>query len=245
MIHVPTSGILSDTASKPTSRWRWASALLLGTTLSLAAAIVSQVVPSVLLGLPLQGATFALVGMLQATLGVGAVALGLHLVQLRFRDVGLVTVHWRSDLLIGAATAVAFALLQFAVIIPNTGGATRSDVAVNSAQIGKSIWGLYGYIALAWTSVFFEELFIRGFFFTTLRELLGDSRIAFYLSIAGTVLFFAALHGYQGWAGILDTGLYGGLTLTLLYVWRGRLAACIVAHALWNTLATLGIYLWY
>jgi membrane protease YdiL (CAAX protease family) len=39
--------------------------------------------------------------------------------------------------------------------------------------------------------------------------------------------------------------MYGGLTLTLLYLWRRRLTACIVAHALWNTIATVVIYRWY
>lgn len=51
-----------------------------------------------------------------------------------------------------------------------------------------------------------------------LLGLLGGSRTALYVTIAVTVIFFAALHGYQGWAGVVDTGLYDGVTLTLLYV---------------------------
>jgi len=138
-----------------------------------------------------------------------------------------------------------FALVQFLVVIPNTGGVARSDVAANAAQIGDSAWGVFGFIVLAWTGAFSEELFFRGHFFTTLRNLLGGSSIALAVAVVATVAVFAAGHGYQGWAGVLDTGFYGGLTLTLLYVWRGRLTACIVAHALWNTLATVAIYLWY
>ena len=213
--------------------------------LFLIAVFASHLLPQVVLGLPMEGPTYALVGMLQAVLVSVALALGLRPVRLRLRDVGLTTVQWRSDVLIGAAIAVLFALLQFLVVIPNTGGAARSDVAMNSAQIGDSVWGVVGFIVLAWTGAFAEELFFRGHFFNTLRGLLGDSRAALYGAAAATVLLFAALHGYQGWAGVVDTGLYGGLTLTLLYLWRGRLTACIVAHALWNTLATVAIYLWY
>ena len=57
---------------------------------------------------------------------------------------------------------------------------------------------------------------------------------------------FAFSHGYQGWAGIVDTGIYGGLVLSLLYWWRGgRLAAPVFAHIGWNLIAALGIYFLY
>lgn len=235
----------SLSVSRPVTKWRWAGALLLGTVLWFAALITSEIVPQVFLGLELQGLVYALVGVIRAVLGLVAVAVALRLVQLRVRDVGLVSVRWRSDAIIGAAVALVFALVQFLFIIPNAGGAARSDVAANAAQIGDSAWGVVGFIVLAWTGAFSEELFFRGHFFTTLRNMLGGSGAALAVAVMATVALFAAGHGYQGWAGVVDTGFYGGLTLTLLYVWRGRLTACIVAHALWNTLATVAIYLWY
>lgn len=232
-------------APRSVTKWRWAAALILGTVLWLAAVITSEIIPQVFLGLELQGATYALVGVIRAILGLAAVMIALRLIQLRIRDVGLVSAHWRSDALIGAAIALVFTLVQFVIIIPNTGGAARSDIVANAAQIGDSAWGVFGLIVLAWTGAFSEELFFRGHFFTTLRNLLGRSGIALAVAVMATVALFAAGHGYQGWVGVVDTGFYGGLTLTLLYVWRGRLTACIVAHALWNTLATIAIYLWY
>lgn len=219
--------------------------MFLGSVLWFLALIASEVIPQVFLGLELEGPTYALVGLIRAVLGLAAVAVALRFVKLQLRDVGLVSAHWGSDVLIGTVIAVVFALIQFLVIIPNTGGAGRSDVVANAAQIGDSIWGVFGFVVLAWTGAFSEELFFRGHFFTTLRNLLGGSRAALMAAIVATVVLFAAGHGYQGWAGVVDTGFYGGLTLTLLYVWRRRLTACIVAHALWNTLATVAIYLWY
>lgn len=210
-----------------------------------ASVIMSEVIPQVMLGLKLEGPTYALVGILRAVLGLAAVAVALRVVQLKLRDVGLVSTRWGSDVMIGAVIAIVFAIVQFLFIIPNTGGASRSDVIANAAQIGDSIWGVVGFVVLAWTGAFSEELFFRGHFFTTLRRVLGTSRIALTGTVVATMLLFAALHGYQGWVGVVDTGLYGGLTMTLLYVWRGRLTSCIVAHALWNTLATIAIYLWY
>jgi membrane protease YdiL (CAAX protease family) len=193
----------------------------------------------------LEGPTYALVGVIRAALGLAAIVVALRIVKLRLRDVGLVTTQWRNDAVLGAAIAIGFALLQFVVIIPNTGGAARSDIVANAAQIGTSPWGVVGFIVLAWTGAFSEELFFRGHFFTTLREQLGPSGVALVATVAATVVLFAAGHGYQGWAGVVDTGMYGGLTLTLLYLWRRRLTACIVAHALWNTIATVVIYRWY
>lgn len=219
--------------------------MLIGTVLWFAALIISEVVPQVVLGLELKGPTYALVGVLRAVLGVVAIAVALRIVRLRLRDVGLVSNRWRSDVLVGSGIAVVFALLQFLVVIPNSGGAARSDVAANAAQIGDSLWGVFGFVVLAWTGALSEEVFFRGHFFTILRTLLGDSRVAIVASVMATVILFAAGHGYQGWAGVVDTGLYGGLILTLLYAWQGRLTACIVAHALWNTQATVAIYLWY
>lgn len=235
----------SATPSQQLSKWRWAGALLLGTVLWFLGLFASEIIPQVFLGMDLVGANYALVGVIRAVLGLAAVAVALRVAKLRLRDVGLVSTDWRAEAAVGAAIAVVFALLQFLVVIPNTGGATRSDVVANAAQIGDSLWGVFGFVVLAWTGAFSEELFFRGHFFTTLRNLLGGSRAALTAAVVATVVLFAAGHGYQGWAGVIDTGFYGGLILTLLYVWRRRLTACIVAHALWNTVATVVIYTWY
>jgi hypothetical protein len=116
---------------------------------------------------------------------------------------------------------------------------------MNAAQIGDSLSGVAGFLVLAWTGSFSEELFFRGLVVTSLLRVLGGTRSALASIVVITSLSFAFAHGYQGWTGVVDTGLYGGLTLTLLCLWRRCLTACIVAHAVWNTLATLGIYFWY
>lgn len=235
---------VASTERSVAKRW-WAGALLLGAVLWYGGVIASEVIPRVFFGLELEGATYAVVGIIRAFLGLVAVTIGLHLLRLKLRDVALVTAQWRRDVLIGGAIAVAFALVQFLVVIPNTGGATRSDIVANAAQIGDSPWGVFGLIVLAWTGAFSEELFFRGYFVNLLWNLLGGSRVALFVTVVATVVLFAAGHGYQGWAGMVDTGFYGGLILTLLYVWRRRLTACMVAHAAWNALATIAIYLFY
>ena len=229
----------------PVPKWRWAVTLILGTILWYTALFASEIIPQVFLGLELQGPTYALAGVIRAVMGYIAIKTALRPVHLKLSDIGLNSVRWRGDALIGAGVAVVFTLIQFLFIIPGTGGAARSDIAANAAQIGTSVWGVSGFIVLAWTGAFSEELFFRGHFFMSLMNLLGGTGLAMGGSALATIALFAAGHGYQGWAGVVDTGFYGGLTLTLLYIWRGRLTACIVAHALWNTLATIAIFLWY
>ncbi|MBW3549323.1 MAG: CPBP family intramembrane metalloprotease, partial [Proteobacteria bacterium] len=143
-----------------------------------------------------------------------------------------------------AFRAVVFATaLQFLLIIPATGGAQRSDIIVNTAQIGGTLPGLFAIIALAWAGSLSEELFFRGLLLNGLQRIFGGGRVATTAAGLVVILVFASLHGYQGWAGMVDTGLYGGLAMTLLYLWRDRrLTACIVAHAGWNTIAACTIY---
>lgn len=243
-LHVHES-VTVGPAPSPAGKRRWLLALFLGALLWFLAVVVAHVLPQAAFGLRLQGWPYGVVGVLQALLAPFAIAVGLRPVGARLRDLGLTTARWRSDVLIGAAVAVAFALLQFLLIIPATGGAARSDVAMNAQQIGGSAWGVVGFVVLAWTGGFSEELFFRGHLVTSLRALLGESRRALAAVTVLVAALFALLHGYQGWSGVVDTGLYGGVTLTLLFLWRRRLTACIVAHALWNTLAAVAIFLWY
>src|SRR5690606_21267269 len=199
-----------------------------------------------ILGFPLQGADVSMVGIFRLVLVPTALWLGLRPVRIGFSELGLRRPHFRSDSLLGAAVAIGFAVLQFGVLFPATGGAGRSDLIVESAQIGDSWIGVLGYIILAWTGAPAEELLFRGHFLTTLRNTFGSATWSLPLACALTIVVFALLHGYQGWAGVVDTGLYGGLLLTGLFLWSGgRLTACTVAHAGWNTLAPIGIYLWY
>jgi hypothetical protein len=228
------------------SRGRWLAGLLLGTVLWAVAVFIAHAFPSIFLDRELAGATFAIVALLFAPLAFGAVSAGLRVAGCRLADAGFSVQHLRADIGIGAAVAVVWALLQFLVLIPLTGGAERADVVMNAEQIGPHVSGLAAFVLLAWGGGFAEEVFFRSHLMTTLRGALGRSRAATVLVVLIPTTLFAAMHGYQGgWVGILDTGIYGGLTLSLLFLWRGRLTACVVAHGLWNTIAAITIFVRY
>lgn len=224
---------------------RVVAALALGTLLCLIVAFASQLVPIVLMGLTQEGLTFSLIGVLQIIFGLGAIVLSLRIANLNLSDIGLTSTAWKKEFSIGIAIAILYTLLQFLIIIPNTGGASRPDIRLLSSQVGDSASGLPWFFLYEITAVFFEELFFRGLFFTLLLHLLGNSRFSLITATAITTAFFAVLHSYQGLLGAVEAGLYGGLLLTLLYYWRGTLVACYTAHLFWNVFAILGVYLWY
>jgi membrane protease YdiL (CAAX protease family) len=220
--------------------------LFVGAILWALAVVVAHSFPVIFLDRTLTGPTYAIVALLFAPLAFGAVSAGLRVARCPLSAAGFTLEHARSDVMIGTAVAVIWAALQFGIIIPLTGGAERADVVVNAEQIGTTLPGLGGFLLLAWGGGFAEEVFFRGHLMTTLRGILGASPMATAFVVLVPTVLFAMLHGYQGgWVGMLDTGVFGGATLSLIFLWRGRLLPSIMAHALWNTIASVVIFLWY
>ena len=225
--------------------WRQCD-LFVGTILWALAVFIAHSFPVIFLGRELQGPTYAIVALLFAPLAFGAVSVGLRLARRPLSAAGFTLENARADVVVGAAVAVIWAALQFGIIIPLTGGAERADVVVNAAQIGNTLSGLAAFVLLAWGGGFAEEVFFRAYLMTTLRGIFGAPPAATALVVIVPTVLFAMLHGYQGgWIGMLDTGVFGGATLSLLFLWRGRLIPCVVAHALWNTIASVVIFAWY
>lgn len=239
--------IEADHAAPPEtgSRVRWVVGLLVGTLLWALAVFVAHSFPVIVLGRELVGPTYAIVALLFAPLALGAVLVGLRLARCPLATAGFTLEDVRADVLIGAAVAVIWAMLQFGILIPLTGGAERADIVVNAQQIGTTLSGLAAFVLLAWAGGFAEEVFFRAHLMTTLRGIFGASRVASAVTVLVPTVLFAMVHGYQGgWVGMLDTGVYGGATLSLLFLWRGRLLPCVVAHGLWNTIAAVVIFVW-
>lgn len=171
--------------------------------------------------------------------------LAARIVGLRLPDLGLKLEGWRGDLIIGLALGILLPALQFAVIIPNTGSALRSDVIASRALIGDDIQGLHSAILVGWlVGGFAEELFFRGHLITTIRNVLGNRKWALSIAVFLSTLYFAIGHVYQGWIGMLDVGI-AALIWTGLFLWRGRLTPGIIAHGTNDMLLLIGLYLWY
>jgi membrane protease YdiL (CAAX protease family) len=160
-------------------------------------------------------------------------------------DIGLTSQHWRRDALLGVAVAAGWATLQFAWIIPSTGGASRPDVAGILAMIDGSWENVLWYLPLGIIGGgIAEEIYNRGFIITVLRGVFGNTAIGTTVAAAFSVLFFAAGHFPEGWISWMDI-LIPSIAYVVLFLYTKRLMAPMVAHALWNTAAVVGIHLLY
>ena len=192
------------------------------------------------------GLRYGLLGLFEFVVGGAIVLLALKLAGMSLSGAGFTLRGVRKDVAIGLVVAILVAALQFLFIIPATGGATRSDIVANANQLGEEWSGLAGFVVLALLGSSAEEFLFRGLLLGGFSLLFNDGIAARIVATVIVVAVFALSHGYQGWAGVVDTGLYGGLTLSLLYWWRGkRLAAPVAAHVGWNLIASVGIFALY
>jgi hypothetical protein len=87
---------------------------------------------------------------------------------------------------------------------------------------------MYWFGGVSLTAGFCEEFQYRGYFVWTLSAWLG-----WWGAAALSVLLFAGGHAYQGWNGVIRTGILGaGYTLTVAAL--DSLWPAIVLHALWD-----------
>jgi membrane protease YdiL (CAAX protease family) len=82
------------------------------------------------------------------------------------------------------------------------------------------------FMAVAITAGVWEELLYRGFLIWLLAPAVGLAD-----AVVLSAVFFGIGHAYQGWRGVLTTGLVG-LVFAILYVLSNSLWWLILAHAL-------------
>jgi len=84
-----------------------------------------------------------------------------------------------------------------------------------------------GFVALCVTAGVCEELLFRGFVTWLLAHLVGS----FALVALAQAALFGLAHGYQGWRGVLLTGMVGAFMAALVWV-SGSLWGAMLVHAL-------------
>jgi membrane protease YdiL (CAAX protease family) len=82
---------------------------------------------------------------------------------------------------------------------------------------------------VAFTAGVTEEFVYRGFLVGWLT--LPPARLSFSSALVVSAIAFAAAHAYQGWPGVLGTGL-AGFALASLYAVSGSLLAPMLVHVL-------------
>ncbi len=147
-------------------------------------------------------------------------------------SIGLHKPTWRSVAwgLAGAVTTIAGIALIYMVLIPALN--FPADDAQTQSIVALPLWFR---CLLVTRAAIFEEIFYRGFAIERLTELTHLRWVAAGISL---VAFTYAHLSYWGWTHLLVAG-FGGLVLTVLYVWRRDLAATMIAHFMTDAMGFL------
>ncbi|MGE0039687.1 MAG: CPBP family intramembrane glutamic endopeptidase [Vicinamibacterales bacterium] len=153
---------------------------------------------------------------------------------------------WPRALAAGIAVGVGFQVLSLYVLEPAVAFLTTGalpDVSVFRPLVGQPVQ-LAFWITMSWTlAAFVEEMVFRGWLLTRAAELASPSPAAWVVALVVSSAFFGAAHLYQGWSGILTTGLNGAV-FAGAYLLSGRnLWVPIIAHGMADTLGFTMIYL--
>lgn len=156
-----------------------------------------------------------------------------------WKSIGLNFINVKKDVLMGLLFGLLWTLLQFGIIIPNTGGANRVDIQGMLSMCDGTILGTISFIALGVIGGgITEELFNRGYFINTLQDIFKKSKNGIWLSATLSIVLFSLGHlpaDSLDWFDILvPTVMY-----TLLFLTTKRLTASMVAHGSYNMLAIL------
>lgn len=132
--------------------------------------------------------------------------------------------------------------MQFGVIIPNTGGAERTDISQMVSMFDGSVIGIFSFVALGVIGGgITEEIYNRGYFINVLKDIFSNPKAGIWIAAILSILFFAAGHlpsDVLGWFDILVPTI----AYTLLFLYTNRLTASMVAHGVYNMAAILFTY---
>ena len=168
--------------------------------------------------------------------------ISLKILKKDWKYIGLQYTSFKKDALLGIIFGGLWALLQFAFIIPYTGGSDRADISGMLMMYDGSIIGTTSFIILGVVGGgITEELFNRGYFITVLKDIFKNHSIGLWFSAILSIITFSLGHmprnGLEWFDILVPTVMY-----TLLFISTKRLTASIVAHGFYNMCAILLTY---
>ena len=126
---------------------------------------------------------------------VALLYVSLKILKKDFRYIGLQFINIKKDVLLGVGFGVLWTILQFALIIPNTGGINRSDIKAMLAMYDGSLIGTLSFVALGVIGGgITEELFNRGYFINVLKDVFKNPKTGLWFSAILSIVLFAFGH---------------------------------------------------
>ena len=191
------------------------------------------------------GVNLLITGLFQFVTVCLLVYFSLKLLKKDFQYIGLTKNNWQRDSLLGVITGLTWAALQFAWLIPSTGGATRADIAQMIEMMDGTLSGLLFFIGLGVIGGgITEEIFNRGYFITVLKDVFSNPRLGLWVASILSILLFTVGHLPTDAVEWFDI-LVPTIAYTVVFVFTKRLTASIVAHGIYNMSAILLTYYLY
>ena len=100
------------------------------------------------------------------------------------------------------------------------------------------------WLGIVWTSAAFgEEMFFRGFLITRLEAVFRGIPLGTILAVFIPALIFGYGHFYyQGWSGLVMTGVIGLIFGSFFLIYKHNLWPLIIFHGLFDTLGMTAMY---
>jgi uncharacterized protein len=172
-------------------------------------------------------------------------SLSLWLRGLTWRDVGLrKSKAWWKIALQALLATLLIAVVVNLVVAPLV--ARLIGQPVNNSRfenIRGNLIALLGWLSVAWAiAAFGEEMIFRGYLMNRIADIVGRSRTGWAMSLLAGSLMFGLGHGYQGWAGIINTATIGLLLGILYLVSKRNLWVNIICHGLIDSISLIALY---
>lgn len=99
------------------------------------------------------------------------------------------------------------------------------------------------FMAIMWVmAAFGEEFLYRGFLMKRLATILGDTNKSWLISAIVISVIFGMAHNYQGFSGMITTGLVGFCFALIFYKNRNNLTVGILTHGFYDMIGITLIY---
>ncbi|MEX2411073.1 MAG: type II CAAX endopeptidase family protein [Candidatus Paceibacterota bacterium] len=187
----------------------------------------------------LSGINLLLIALFQLITVCSLIYFSLRLLNKDFKYIGWSWKSWQSDSLLGLFVGLAWTALQFGLIIPNTGGAERADIAQMVSMFDGTLLGIFSFIALGVIGGgITEEIYNRGYFINILKDTFKNPKTGIWIAAILSIVFFSIGHLPSDSLGWFDI-LVPTVAYTALFIYTKRLTASIIAHGIYNMTAIL------
>jgi membrane protease YdiL (CAAX protease family) len=193
----------------------------------------------------LSGVNLLIIALFQLVTVCSIIFFSLKVLNKDFQYIGWSWKNWQSDSLLGLFVGLTWTALQFGLVIPNTGGAERADIAQMVSMFDGTLLGTLSFIALGVIGGgITEEIYNRGYFINILKDTFNNPKTGVWISAIISIVFFSIGHLPSDLLGWFDI-LVPTVAYTALFLFTKRLTASILAHGIYNMTAILMAYYMY